>query len=84
MFSIKSKNSCTFIGNDFEDFIANNKPVVFTTEDVDPYCCGHQAGRCASKVSEVYEISGTPMSVNGEKCKNFTECNDSSHGEISK
>merc|ERR1739845_228599 len=63
------------IGNDFEGFIANNKPIVFTKEDVDPYVCGHQASRCASKVSEVYEASGTPMSANGEKCKNFIEFN---------
>ena len=30
-----------FIGSDFEDFIERNKPVVFTSEDIDPYVCGH-------------------------------------------
>ena len=76
------------IGNDFEGFIKHHvetfkRPVVFTKEDVDPYVCGNIARRCKTKVSEVYLASGTPMSANGEKCKNFIECNDPSHGEIS-
>ena len=71
------------IGNDFECFIENHKPVVFTKESVDPYVCGHQASRCATKVSEVYEIAGIPMEINGQKCTNFIECNDPSHGDLS-
>ena len=57
--------------------------MVFTKENIDPYSCGHQARRCESKVSEVYEIAGVPMEANGESCKNYDECNDSSHGDIS-
>ena len=72
------------IGNyaNFENFINKKKPVVFTSEDVDPYVCGHQAGRCSSKVSEVYKAAGVPMEINGEKCKTFKECNSKSHGPL--
>ena len=44
--------------------------------------CPHQAARCATRVSEVYEIAGVPMAANGENCKNFIECNDKTHGEL--
>ena len=71
-----------FIGSDFENFIERNKPVVFTSEDVDPYVCGHQARRCTSRVSEVYEIANVPMEIVGENCKNFEECNSQSHGPL--
>ena len=78
-------NDLNFVlGNyfNFENFIMKKKPVVFTSEDVDPYVCGHQAGRCSSKVSEVYEAAGVPMEINGEKCKTFEECNSKSHGPL--
>ena len=77
-----STYNCIFIGNDFESFIEAHKPVVFTKESVDPYVCGHQASHCATKVSEVYEIAGIPMGVNGQQCTNFIECNDPSHGDL--
>ena len=71
-----------FTGENFELFIERHKPVVFTNENVDPYVCGHQAPRCATKVSQVYEIAGVPMAANGEKCTNFAECNEAKHGEL--
>ena len=71
-----------FTGNDYESFITTNKPVVFTTEDVDPNVCGHQARRCENKISEVYEAAGVPMDIVGDYCKNFEECNSQSHGPL--
>merc|ERR1712226_926701 len=58
------------IGNDYEEFIRENNPVVFTKESVDPYVCGHQANRCATRVSEVYQNATVPMDITGESCKN--------------
>ena len=55
---------------------------MFTTEDVDPYVCGHQARRCEKKISEVYEAAGVPIEIVGEPCKNFEECNSQSHGPL--
>ena len=71
-----------FTGNDYESFITTNKPVVFTTEDVDPNVCGHQARRCENKISEVYEAAGVPMDIVGDYCKTFEECNSQSHGPL--
>ena len=70
-------------GDDFEKFINEHKPVVFTSENEDPFVCGHQAGWCSKTVSQVYEELGYPMEIAGEKCTNFTQCNDPSHGDIS-
>ena len=44
--------------------------------------CGHQAKRCAKKVSEVYEIANYSMEIAGEKCTNFIQCNDQTHGDL--
>jgi len=75
------------IGTNFEQFIeehvnTTNKPVVFTSENVDPYVCGHQATRCATKISEAYHAFGIPMDIVGEPCKSFEECNSQSHGPL--
>jgi len=70
------------IGANFEQFISRNEPVVFTSENIDPYVCGHQARRCETKISEVYEAAGVPMALVGEPCKNFEECNNQSHGPL--
>jgi len=70
------------IGNDFAKYIEENKPLVFTKENIDPYVCGHQAGRCATRASEVYEISGYPMEANGPSCDTFEECNDQTFGDL--
>ena len=69
-------------GKNFGRFIRNNKPVVFTSEAVNPYVCGHQAERCMMKISEVYEVAGVPMEIVGEPCKNFEECNSKNHGPL--
>ena len=84
--SIFCKLRCLYsnvsIGNDFGNFIDKNKPVVFTSENVDPYVCGHQARRCETRISEVYEAAKVPMEIVGEGCKNFEECNSQSHGPL--
>ena len=42
------------VGNDFEQVIRQfGQPVVFMTEDVDPYCCAQQESLCATKICEV-------------------------------
>merc|ERR1712223_191525 len=68
--------------DNFERFIRRNKPVVFTSEAVDPYVCGHQARRCETKISEVYEAAGIPKEIVGEPCTNFEECNSKTHGPL--
>ena len=70
------------LGANFEEFVSGNKPVVFTSENIDPYVCGHQASRCTTKISEVYEAAGVPMEIVGEPCKDFEECNSQSHGPL--
>merc|ERR1712136_285817 len=70
------------IGDHYGKFIQENKPVVFTSESVDPYVCGHQADRCATRVSEVYQNATVPMDIVGESCKNFIQCNDPTHGDL--
>ena len=70
-------------GNDFEKFINEHKPVVFTSENVDPFVCGHSGSWCEQTVSQVYEWKLVPMEIAGEKCTDFTQCNDPSHGDIS-
>ena len=57
---------------------------MFTKESVDPYVCNHQAGRCAIRASEVYEIAGYPMEANGPSCDNVSDCNDPTFGELTK
>ena len=67
---------------DFTSFIDEHKPVVFTKENIEPYSCGHQANRCEAKVSEVYEVAGFSMDVNGPACENFSQCNDPTFGPL--
>ena len=68
--------------DDFTSFIDEHKPVVFTKENIEPYACGHQAGRCEAKVSEVYEIAGVSMDINGPACETFSQCNDPTFGPL--
>ena len=76
---------CLLIDN-FGEFIEKNKPVVFTKETVDPFACGHQAARCNFRVSDAYAGARVAqgVSLNGQACANFAQCNDKTFGPLSK
>ena len=71
--------------DNFKKFIKKNKPVVFTKETVDPFACGHQAFQCQNRVSDAYAGAGVTqgLSLNGQPCDNFAECNDRTFGPLS-
>jgi len=70
------------IGNDFAGYIENNKPLVFTKENIDPYVCANGPDSCEYRVKQIYEIAGVPMEANGPSCDTVEECNDPTFGEL--
>jgi len=63
------------IGEDYAGYIEANKPLVFTTENIDPFLCGNNAGFCNWKFSQVYEAKELPIEDFGPSCTDVTDCN---------
>ena len=72
----------SILGNDFAGYIENNKPLVFTKENIDPYVCANGPDSCEYRVKQIYEIAGVPMEANGPSCDTVEECNDPTFGEL--
>ena len=62
-------------GEDYAGYIEANKPLVFTTENIDPFLCGNNAGFCNWKFSQVYEAKELPIEDFGPSCTDVTDCN---------
>ena len=62
-------------GEDYAGYIEANKPLVFTTENIDPFLCGNNAGFCNWKFSQIYEAKELPIEDFGPSCTDVTDCN---------
>jgi len=67
------------IGDDYEDFIDQHAPVVFTKEDTTKCHWKIQNGNCKEGTfREIYEEKGAPIPdlIFGPSCDNFEDCNN--------
>ena len=73
-----------YVGKSFADFIKKRKPLVFTSENNNPYVCnnGGIVGNCKKTFKEALELSGIPEGISGPNCDNVDDCNDPTFGDI--
>jgi len=72
-YSLTEQGKTEHLGMNFEDFVSENGPVIFTDPKADPYICGHRGHSttsCGIKFSQFFKKAAQP----GSNACDFKDC----------